>query len=190
MTRKKHDKPSIEGIQKICAVLQAQFPEKYKFATTKIAYDTKSEAKSGAKRFDPSHNQKPYLCRWCGYWHIGKSANVNTKELQFVVPVKDNLIVSEFVPPDSPLALEVYRLELSEFFPVNHSQLKSLNGYIRNYENLYSINDMKIFSVQPHLRAVAWAIHIIPFQPIFLKDGDFFTFRKFAGNYWQEKSAE
>lgn len=187
MTRKKHSKPSIDGLKVVCPELQKQYPGKYGNASLKILYDSKSEAKAGAKRLDPSHSQKPYLCKWCCFWHIGKSTNISTHEQQFVVPVKEKLLMSEFVIPDSPLALEVYRLDLENFFPMNHAQLKSLSGYTRNYKNLYSLNDMKIFTVQSYVRAVAWAIHVVPYQPIFLKDGDYFAFQRNAGSYWTEK---
>ena len=184
MTGKKHSKPSIDGLQVVCSNLQKKYPEKYKNAYVKISYDSKSEAKAGAKKFDPSHAQKPYLCRWCCFWHVGKNNKITVKEQNFVVPVKERLLVSEFLIPDSPLAHEVQKLDLEDFFPINKDQFKSLNGYIRNYRNLYNMDDMKIFSIQPYARAVAWMIHIVPQQPIFLKDGDFFAFHKNAGNYW------
>jgi len=187
MTRKKHDKPSIDGLKVVCEGLQKQYPGKYKHASIKIPYESKAEAKAGAKRFDASHNQKPYLCRWCCYWHLGKDTNVSIKEHEFVLPIKGEILMNEFVLPDSPLALEVYRLDLEDFFPENHDQFKSLSGYTRNYKNLYSLYDMKIFRVQSYARAVAWAIHVIPKQPVFLKNGNFFSFHKYAGHYWLEK---
>jgi hypothetical protein len=187
MTRKKHSKPSIEGLQVVCADLQRKFPEKYSGASAKIAYGSKSEAKAGAKRFDASQRQKPYLCRWCCYWHVGKNTNIGINEYQFVVPVKESLLLAESIVPDSPLAHEAWKLDFEDFFPENRAQYKSLMGYTRNYKNLYSMEDMKIFTVQSYARAVAWAIHVVPYQPVFLKDGDYFAFHKNAGNYWIQR---
>ena len=102
MTGKKHSKPSIDGLQVVCSNLQKKYPEKYRKAYVKISYDSKSEAKAGAKKFDPSHAQKPYLCRWCCFWHVGKNNKITVYIVIIILCVCRKIILIFFLYKNTP----------------------------------------------------------------------------------------
>ena len=117
MTEKRHDRPSKEpGSRVVCSALAAM-GSSFSSSNTKMVFDSKSEAKAGLKKFDPSHKQKPYLCQHCGYWHLGNNTKVSTTEQTFIVPVKNELLFSSRLIPGTPLAEAVSNLSMSQYVP-------------------------------------------------------------------------
>jgi len=188
VTQKRHShSPSDEGLRVVCPKLIARYPKNYTLSKAKITFSTKSDAKSGAKRNDSTKRQKPYLCRYCGFWHNGKTANVQNTEQEFIIPVKGELIILDLLDSDTPLAREIEKLEMVRYYPENSAQSDAIRSLIKNYSYRYTISDLMIFSVQSYAKAIVWALQNPPHQPVFLKIGDDITFSKQVGVYWAKQ---
>jgi hypothetical protein len=182
MTEKRHDRPSKEpGSRVVCSALAAM-GSSFSSSNTKMVFDSKAAAKVGLKKFDPSHKQKPYLCQHCGYWHLGNNTKVSTSEQTFIVPVKNELLVSSRLIPGTPLAEAVSNLSMSQFVP--NEQMMERMALVLDQHKGFKCSDMKIFTLQPYAKTVAWAIHVPPLQPVFLLQEDKIYYSRLASQYW------